>query len=338
MSVMIKQIVEKQNGDERSPVVYQGIHFSKEMMAEIRDLQEKNNWYNLFAISLDWSLIFAAIWVSHFFSNIFIYLLAIIIIAGRMRGLDNLMHESSHNMLFKSRFLNKWVTCILVAFPVFTNYKPYCLSHYKHHKYLWTEKDPDTLELRLLGLGNTTITKKEFIFKYILGSFFIKHIFKNIRDCIFKLFTKEEQTHIEYFIKLSMWASIITLSIIFDFWLQLVLYWFVALVVIFPIIRFWSDLPDHSGLESSAPLYSSRNNYGSWIERMILSPHHDTYHIVHHLFPYIPHYNLRKAHLLLMENEEYAKAHHCTGFFKTWSPESSSVIDNVVEKLNQNKA
>lgn len=313
---------------------FKGIPFTKEILTEIRSLQDRNNWYNIFSIALDWLLIAAAITVSQLYPNIWVYILSIIMIGGRMRGLDNLMHEASHNMLFRNRWLNKWIGSIFVAFPVFTNYKSYCESHYKHHKYLWTDKDPDTSELKSLGLSHTTITKRDFVFKYILGSFFIKHIFKNIQGCITRFFSKDEQTNSEYVMKLGLWFSIITLSVVFHFWLQLVLYWFVPLLTIFPIIRFWSDLSDHSGLETSDPLYSSRNNYGSWLERLILCPHHDSYHIVHHLFPSIPHYNLKKAHIVLLKNSEYAKAHHCTGFFKTFLPGFSSVIDDVVNKLN----
>lgn len=313
---------------------FKGIPFSKEILTELKSLKERNNWYNFFSIGLDWLLIALAITISQLYPNIVVYLLAIILIGGRMRGLDNLMHEASHNMLFKSRLLNKWLGSIFVAFPVFTNFKPYRESHYKHHKYLWTDQDPDTSELKALGLNHTIITKGDFVFKYILGSLFIKHIFKNIQGCITRFFSKQGQTNLEYAVKLGMWISIITLSVVFNFWMGLVLYWFVPLVTVFPVIRFWSDLADHSGLETSDPLYSSRNNYGSWVERMILSPHHDSFHIVHHLFPYIPHYRLKKAHIVLLKNPDYAKAHHCTGFFKTSMPGFSSVIDDVVRKKN----
>jgi fatty acid desaturase len=40
----------------------------------------------------------------------------------------------------------------------------------------------------------------------------------------------------------------------------------------------------------------------------VLFPHSVNYHIEHHLYPAIPHYNLRRAHALLVENGGLAGA------------------------------
>ena len=49
-----------------------------------------------------------------------------------MRAFDNLMHEACHRSLFTNKFWNKWITCLFVAFPVFTSYTAYqkCSSLY----------------------------------------------------------------------------------------------------------------------------------------------------------------------------------------------------------------
>ncbi|MGF9820110.1 fatty acid desaturase family protein [Brevibacillus agri] len=310
------------------------IKFSNEIMNQIRALQKKNNWYNFFSIGLDWLLIAGSIFMSQLWPNAIAYFAAIILIGGRMRGLDNLMHEASHGMLFKNRWMNKWVTSVFIAWPVFTDYTTYCKSHYLHHKYLWTDKDPDTSYLKSIGLDKLEISKRMFIFKYVLGALWIKHLPQNFCEFVQKLFLKKDQTNAEYFMKLGFWSIVLASSINWDFWLYLILYWLIPLITIFPIIRFWSDLSDHSGLETSHPLYSSRNSYGNIFERLILYPHHDTYHIVHHLFPYIPHYHLKKAHLILLKDPQYAKANHCSGFFKMNFPGFHSVIDDIIQKLN----
>lgn len=46
-----------------------------------------------------------------------------------MCGLDNIMHEANHAMLFKYCSLKKWMTYLLAAFPIFTSYTTYCNPH-----------------------------------------------------------------------------------------------------------------------------------------------------------------------------------------------------------------
>lgn len=94
-------------------------------------------------------------------------------------------------------------------------------------------------------------------------------------------------------------------------------------------IRYWAEMAEHAGLNNESELTSSRNTFGNPITLFLLHPHHDNYHLVHHLFPAIPHYHLKKAHIILMRDEEYKSAHHCTGFFKTTLPGFYSVIRDI---------
>ncbi|MDQ0217610.1 hypothetical protein ELQ35_06275 [Peribacillus cavernae] len=142
------------------------------------------------------------------------------------------------------------------------------------------------------------------------------------------IFSKEEPWS-ERIAKVFFWLSIITVSITFDFWQELILFWFVPLLTTFQIIRYWAEMAEHSGLKNENELYASRNTFGNPVEKFFLHPHHDNYHLVHHLFPAIPHYNLKKAHLVLMEDPAYKGAHHCTGFFKSFLPGFYSVVEDI---------
>ncbi|WP_318010057.1 fatty acid desaturase, partial [Staphylococcus delphini] len=86
-----------------------------------------------------------------------------------MRAFDNLMHEACHRSLFTNRFMNKWVACFFVAFPIFTSYTAYCNSHFKHHRNLWDEEnDPDTQRYRLVGLDKPQKSTKAFVKNHIV--------------------------------------------------------------------------------------------------------------------------------------------------------------------------
>ena len=77
----------------------------------------------MIALLFDWFVIFSSILISVTFNNI-IYL------GSRMRAFDNLMHEACHRSLFTNKFWNKWITCLFVAFPVFTSYTAYRNAHH----------------------------------------------------------------------------------------------------------------------------------------------------------------------------------------------------------------
>ncbi|KAL9012139.1 MAG: hypothetical protein Q9173_003070 [Seirophora scorigena] len=81
-----------------------------------------------------------------------IYLLAVVIIASRMRVLENLVHEASHNNLFQSATSHRHLQ-FLYAFPVFRIIEDYRRSHLVHHKHLGDrQKDPYIVRLFDLGL------------------------------------------------------------------------------------------------------------------------------------------------------------------------------------------
>lgn len=171
--------------------------------------------------------------------------------------------------------------------------------------------------------------QKGFLLRHIFRPFTLVHVPRYVYGTInVNLFSKEEPLT-ERLVRFGFWIIILTSSIIFGFWKELILFWFVPWLTTFQVIRYWSEMAEHAGLETDNPLYASRNSFGNLLERILIQPHHDTYHLVHHLFPALPHYNLKKAHLILMEVPEYREAHHCTGWFKAFAPGFFSVLDDI---------
>lgn len=269
--------------------------FSKEIRKELKPLIKKNNYNNVIALLFDWFVIFSSILISVTFNNILIYFVAIILIGSRMRAFDNLMHEACHRSLFTNKFWNKWIACLFVAFSVFTSYTAYCNSHFQHHRNLWDEEnDPDTKRYRLVGLDKPQKSTKMFVKNHIVKVLLLFHVPKYIVGTVSaNLYTKEVPKS-EIWVKNIFWIAIITSSVIFNFWLYLILYWLISILTTFQIIRYWAEMAEHSGLNNKSELTASRNTFGMPWTIFIFHPHHDNYHLVHHLFQAIPHYNLKR--------------------------------------------
>ena len=312
--------------------------FSKEIKKELKPLMKKDNYHNIFALLFDWLVIFGSSYLSITTGNIFVYLLSIILIGSRMRAFDNLMHEACHRSLFTNKFFNKWIACILVAFPIFTSFTTYCNSHFQHHRNLWDENnDPDTKRYRIVGLDKPQEDTKKFVADHIIKVLLLFHVPKYILGTVSANLYSKDIPKSEFWTRNILWIVLILTSIVFNFWLYLIIFWFVPLLTTFQIIRYWAEMAEHSGLNNDTELTASRNTFGMPWTIFLFHPHHDNYHLVHHLFPAIPHYNLKKAHTILMKDKKYKEAHHCPGFFKTTLPGFYSVVKDICTPNNKMK-
>jgi len=80
-----------------------------------------------------------------------------------------------------------------------------------------------------------------------------------------------------------------------------------------PTITYIMDIMDHGGLLGNSNVAERARNYTteSGIANFLFFPHHDAYHLVHHLFPGLPTRLLPRVHKILMENEpDYAALPH----------------------------
>ncbi|HET6883015.1 MAG TPA: fatty acid desaturase [Pirellulales bacterium] len=87
------------------------------------------------------------------------------------------------------------------------------------------------------------------------------------------------------------------------FWLL----WVAPLLTTFPYYMLLRDLYQHANADDGK-LTNSRVIFTNPIARWAMFIYGQDIHLTHHLYPAVPHYNLRKLHRLLVEhNEEYAQ-------------------------------
>src|SRR6218665_4089328 len=77
--------------------------FTREQIAQ---LTARSDWRGAWAILSTWGVIAAAFAVLARWPNVFIFIGALVVIAGRQMCLAILQHEGSHGRLFKTRWMN----------------------------------------------------------------------------------------------------------------------------------------------------------------------------------------------------------------------------------------
>ena len=85
------------------------------------------------------------------------------------------------------------------------------------------------------------------------------------------------------------WGPLFFMCSIFGQLQNLLIYWVVPLLWVYPIFNYWSEIEEH---------YNTRNGSRSNIGKLLnFFTHNEGYHSVHHRYPTIPFYNLPKAHI-----------------------------------------
>ncbi|MDF1810773.1 MAG: fatty acid desaturase [Verrucomicrobiales bacterium] len=95
------------------------------------------------------------------------------------------------------------------------------------------------------------------------------------------------------------------------------LFWILPLIYVFPYLMLLREIYQHANL-GQGQLDNSRIIHADPFTRWVLLGYGNDFHLVHHLYPNIPHYHLRAAHNALMEKStEYRSSiRETTGTFQ----------------------
>ncbi len=265
----------------------------------------------------DWAVIGAAIAVSKWISNPVVYVVAVLVIAGRMHGIGVLIHEFAHYRFHSGKTRSDWIGDLFLAWPVFATVDAYRQNHLAHHRYTNTEDDPDWVIK--LGADEFTFpqTRLKALFNF-LGYLIGVSSYRDIKSVQVRV-GGDRNTSKGY--ELARFGYYICFALIFvatGYWAEFLLYWAVPYVTIFFFFLYVRSVAEHfGGMDYSHELGSSRHIDPHFWERWFFCPHNINHHLDHHLYPSVPFYNLPELHQRLLENREYREGAHITRGYST---------------------
>ena len=308
---------------------YKRYRFDRKILRQLRSCYILDNWHGFCEVFEDWFIILCSIslslWVWRNCSIVFgvsCYVLVVIVIGSRQHGIADLLHQASHGTLARSKYLNFILGTVLSGYLVFQSFTGYKASHISnHHPKLGNpELDPDyrgLIDNHIYGenLNNGAIVS---YVKCLLS--FGKTLNYLAYLARYRMLNPDEK-RFESLIRFLYLLVMLGLSIWFNCWQLVIVYWLVPLITTSSWVGSLVELFEHYPFMETVPkvdIYMSRNRFLPPIVNFFLGKHWDGYHLVHHLFPGIPSWKYKEAHQILLQDEVYANSQTSKGFWALW--------------------
>ncbi len=287
---------------------------------ELKQLVEKSDWQGFWQILYTWLWIGFAFAIVGLYPNVFIVIIALFIIGGKQLACAIIMHDCSHDSLFKTSKLNTFFGNWFGAYPILQNLEQYKPYHREHHIYTGLDNDPDLSLTK--GYPTTILSMLRKFFRDLSGVTGLKGqigvIAMHIGILQYNLggIIKRQQLK---FSKQSVLTALKNLAgpvsanlLIFAFLFiigkpMLYLLWIGALLTTYNFCLRVRSIAEHSVVENRQdPSKNTRTTYANIIEQVLFAPLNVNYHAEHHLFMGVPCYNLPYMHQKLIERGYYS--------------------------------
>ncbi len=236
--------------------------------------------------------------------------IAVVLIAPLQHALFVLAHDAAHYRLYQTRWLNDAVGR-LIGTLVGVSMCTYRVIHRLHHNHLYGPQDPDIALHGGYPRGKAYLAKK--LAKDLAGltafktySYFFGAPSLNTDTGKAERPLDDTSPRLRRAARRDRWTvlgfQVIAPVVAFSAgwgW-QYVVLWMLPLVTLLQAILRLRAVCEHGAVtDYGSPLTAARTNLApAWV-RYVMFPHHVNYHVEHHLYPAVPHYNLLRLHAAL---------------------------------------
>lgn len=304
--------------------------FSRSINEELNFLIELDNWHGPLAVLIDYLVIAFA--VGLYFISPYFYPFTVILIGARMGALSNLAHEAGHKRLVRNKTMNYVLGTFFTGYIILQEFHSYVDTHIRSHHNSFGHEDNDSDYSYHIQAGLYEPThQKEFILKFILKPLLLLNLGGYVKHIFLSRGPKYEKYRAHFFIMYA-YLGLICLTLWYFGWLTyLLIFWAVPYFTVFQLIGWFIDIAEHFPImRGDEDLHMTRNRFSHPIEGIIFNIHNENYHLVHHLRPAIPFWNLSKAHKILMNDPTYKKINEGMGGIFVSSNAQKPIIRKII--------
>ncbi len=270
---------------------------------ELMEVRTRSTWKGVALIVHAWALILGSIVMVAVWPNPFTALLAVGIIGSRQLGLAILMHDGAHGSLANGDRVNMFLSQWLCAYPIFAETRAYRRYHLQHHAHTQQDDDPDLILSAPFPITQPSYRRK--FWRDITGQTGYQQRKAQFLNAIGDSTWPLKQRAANFWEKLG--PQIAVNAVLFaalaaaGVWWAYPLLWLTPLMTWMMVITRIRNIAEHAVVpDSNDPLRNTRTTRAGFLERLFVAPYYVNYHLEHHLLFYVPCYNLRRVHEILM--------------------------------------
>jgi len=271
--------------------------------SEIAEVRGRSDIVGTLWVLSAWGLIFGAMALFSLWPNPLSFLIAVMVIGGRQLGLAVLMHDAAHGILTESRALNNFLGRWLCGHPLAVSMDAYRAYHLVHHAHTQQPDDPDLVLSAPFPITRASLKRK--IIRDLTGQTFFKQRKAQIKSALGEKGWPPTKRLAHFRARLG--AAVLTNAILFagltlaGVWYYYFIFWLLPLATWQQMVTRIRNIAEHAVVpDNDDPLRNARTTYADPVTALLVAPFNVNYHVEHHLFMWVPCYNLPRLHRMLL--------------------------------------
>jgi len=272
---------------------------------QLATLRRRSDLVGVALVAHAWLVIGASAALAVMWPNPLSLVVAIALIGGRQLGLLILMHDAAHGALCRTPRLNRLLSQLFCAWPMWADTHVYRAYHLQHHTRTQQPDDPDiiltghypitraSLKRKLLRdlTGRTGYAQRKAQFMQALGprewpwSRRRAHFWRQLGpQCLVNL-------------------GLLSLALVLDHGWTYVMLWLLPLLTWQQVALRIRNIAEHACVRAADDAFgNARTTLVNLVERALFAPYWVNYHLEHHLVMWTPCYRLPRLRRYLFAN------------------------------------